>query len=318
MTQDVADRFSGPLTYAANWDEVSQVQFWESLDLIGVDAYYPLAGEGEVPTEESLAAAWQPNVDSLKGLSEQWGRPVLITEVGYPTQATAAFNPFEVTEGEPADQAAQALAYQAVVRGVRRPGLGRRDHVVELARRYGRPGGAGHRLHAGRQGFGAGDRRGPGLIGRTSGGRAPARHPSPGPVPLKSGDPPSATDRPRHPCVAEGLAHPASLTVSSGPHRRPPMETRFSHNTGGRGRSRVVAVAVLAAVAVCLPVLISGPAEALTPQQRYDKAQQKLDRIAGSVDELKGQVAADNRRVDQLLGQLAGLRTTAADAHLQT
>ena len=109
----VRGEFSGPLTYAANWDEVSQVQFWDELDMIGVDAYYPLAAEGESPTAESLAAAWQPNVDALKSLSDQWGKPVLISEFGYPTQATAASSPFEVSEGQPADQAVQALLYQA-------------------------------------------------------------------------------------------------------------------------------------------------------------------------------------------------------------
>jgi hypothetical protein len=109
----VRGQFYGQLTYAANWDEVSQVQFWDELDMIGVDAYYPLASEGEAPTEQSLAAAWQPNVDALKSLSNQWGVPVLLTEFGYPTQATAASNPFGVSEGEPADQAAQALLYQA-------------------------------------------------------------------------------------------------------------------------------------------------------------------------------------------------------------
>lgn len=109
----VRGQFYGPLTYAANWDEVSQVQFWDELDMIGVDAYYPLASDGEAPTAEGLAAAWQPNVDALNSLSDQWGKPVLITEFGYPTQSTAASNPFEVTQGKPADQAAQALLYQA-------------------------------------------------------------------------------------------------------------------------------------------------------------------------------------------------------------
>lgn len=89
------------------------------------------------------------------------------------------------------------------------------------------------------------------------------------------------------------------------------MEPRSPHKTGGRSRTRAVAVAALAALAVCVPVLVTGPAGAVTPQQRYDRAQQKLQDISGSVDQLKSQVAADNRRVDDLLGQLAGLRATA-------
>jgi peptidoglycan hydrolase CwlO-like protein len=89
------------------------------------------------------------------------------------------------------------------------------------------------------------------------------------------------------------------------------MEPRSPQKSGGRSRARAVAVAAFAALAVCVPVLLTGPAGAVTPQQRYDRAQQKLQQISGSVDELKSQVAADNRRVDELLGQLAGLRATA-------
>lgn len=68
----------------------------------------------------------------------------------------------------------------------------------------------------------------------------------------------------------------------------------------------------MAAIAVCLPFLAGDPAGALTPQQRYDRAQERLADIAGSVDQLRAQVRADNRRVDDLLGELAGLRATAA------
>jgi cell wall-associated NlpC family hydrolase len=90
------------------------------------------------------------------------------------------------------------------------------------------------------------------------------------------------------------------------------MQPLLSNTQSGRHRSKVFALALVIAAALCSAVLVSGQADALTPQQRYERAQQKLDRIAGSVDELRSQVAADNRRVDELLGRLAGLRSTAA------
>ena len=109
----VRGKYQGQLTYAANWDEVDQVQFWDSLDLIGVDAYYPLSSEGQQPTEDELVSAWQTPINNLASTSSRWGKPVLFTEIGYPTQADATAHPFEVKEGEPADQAAQATAYRA-------------------------------------------------------------------------------------------------------------------------------------------------------------------------------------------------------------
>jgi len=109
----VRGKFQGPLTYAANWDEVDQVQFWDSLDMIGVDAYYPLASEGSTPTEDELVSAWQTPIGSLQATSDRWGKDILFTEIGYPSQPGAAAHPFEVREGEPEDQSAQATAYRA-------------------------------------------------------------------------------------------------------------------------------------------------------------------------------------------------------------
>lgn len=113
VIRDSRDLYAGPITYAANWDEVDQIQFWDDLDAIGVDAYYPLSGEGsQAPTLQSLTAAWLPVKDQLKARSSQWDRPVILTEIGYPSQIGATVKPFEVT-GQPVDQNVQALAYRA-------------------------------------------------------------------------------------------------------------------------------------------------------------------------------------------------------------
>ena len=112
----VRSTFDGPLTYAANWDEVDQVQFWDDLDLIGVDAYYPLSSPGQKPSVDDLVAAWQTPLTALKATSDKWGKPVVMTEIGYPTQADAAVRPYEVVPGEPEDQEAQATAYEAAFR----------------------------------------------------------------------------------------------------------------------------------------------------------------------------------------------------------
>jgi hypothetical protein len=114
VIRTVRDRYTGPVTYAANWDETDQVQFWDELDAIGVDAYYPLSqeGSGEAPTLKSLTDAWRNIADQLRAKSEQWSRPVILTEVGYPSQVGATAKPYEVTD-QPVDQGIQALAYHA-------------------------------------------------------------------------------------------------------------------------------------------------------------------------------------------------------------
>ena len=89
------------------------------------------------------------------------------------------------------------------------------------------------------------------------------------------------------------------------------MAFNSSEKQSGRGRPAILAAALLLAVSICAGAIHTGPAGAVTPQEKYDRAQAKLSDISGSVDELKGQIAADNQRVDALLGELSGLRARA-------
>lgn len=84
----------------------------------------------------------------------------------------------------------------------------------------------------------------------------------------------------------------------------------LSYNSRGR---RPICFAVAGTALLLLTFLLAGTGrtEALTPQQRYDRAQSKIADIAGTVEGLREQVAADNRAVDQLLGKLGPLRARA-------
>ncbi len=41
LVQKVKKVYDGPLVYAANWDSYDKITFWDDLDYIGVDAYFP-------------------------------------------------------------------------------------------------------------------------------------------------------------------------------------------------------------------------------------------------------------------------------------
>ena len=90
---DVRAVYSGPLTYAANWDRVGQVPFWDALDLIGVQAYFPLSAEAS-PSEDDLRRGWEAPLAQLRELSERHGKPVLFTEIGYDFSPAAALEPW--------------------------------------------------------------------------------------------------------------------------------------------------------------------------------------------------------------------------------
>jgi len=105
--------FTGPLTYASNHDTEEAITWWDGVDFIGVDAYYPLTDKND-PTVEELKAAWAPRVASLKVLSESWGKPILFTEIGYSSQDGANQHPWAYVPGAPIDLQEQADLYQAL------------------------------------------------------------------------------------------------------------------------------------------------------------------------------------------------------------
>lgn len=74
--------YGGELTYAANWDEYSHIKFWNKLDYIGIDAYFPLSEE-KSPKLEELKRAWQQPKQEMQQFSEQFQKKVLFTEYGY-------------------------------------------------------------------------------------------------------------------------------------------------------------------------------------------------------------------------------------------
>ncbi len=82
LIKDVRSIYKGKLTYAANWDEYKRVPFWNELDYIGVDAYFPIA-DTKTPTVAEARAGWQPWKLEIKGVSEAFNKPILFTEYGY-------------------------------------------------------------------------------------------------------------------------------------------------------------------------------------------------------------------------------------------
>lgn len=74
--------YKGKLTYAANWDEFKRTPFWDQLDYIGVDAYFPVSDE-QTPTFEDCMEGWKVHKPVIKSLSEKYNKPILFTEYGY-------------------------------------------------------------------------------------------------------------------------------------------------------------------------------------------------------------------------------------------
>ena len=95
LIREVKTVYSGKLTYAANWyQEYEKVTFWDELDYIGIQAYFPLT-ENENPDTAELAEGWRKHLPAIKSVRERYNKRVLFTEMGYKSSVDGAITPWE-------------------------------------------------------------------------------------------------------------------------------------------------------------------------------------------------------------------------------
>lgn len=120
IVRAVRAAYAGPLTYAANWDDVEQTVIWGELDVIGINAFYPLTDRAGA-SDEQLYAGGREVSKKVTALAEQWQKPVLFNEFGYTARTDPALRPWEWPDhmrGVTVDAAAQAAAYRGLLRGM--------------------------------------------------------------------------------------------------------------------------------------------------------------------------------------------------------
>lgn len=108
-------RTDAPLTYAANWDRYEEVRFWDALDAIGIQGYFPLVGHDRLPEPGELEAAWAALVERLEAYGRIHRRSVILAELGYNRSAAAARTPWEHHSGGAAAAETQRRCYEAAL-----------------------------------------------------------------------------------------------------------------------------------------------------------------------------------------------------------
>ncbi|MBQ4914743.1 hypothetical protein J8L85_09875 [Maribacter sp. MMG018] len=119
LIKEIRDIYDGKLTYAANWhDEYEHITFWDQLDYIGIQAYFPLTKE-ENPSLETIEKGWDKHLKALENVHKKYGKPILFTEVGYKSTLDATIKPWEWSSylsklSEKKSDMTQQLAYEAM------------------------------------------------------------------------------------------------------------------------------------------------------------------------------------------------------------
>ncbi|GEM_PF-2666982 len=128
IIRDIREIYHGPLTYAANWGKRSdgeyyQIDFWDALDSIGIDGYFPLATTNN-PTVPDITSAWtfinsggaQNWFSDIKALHDRFQKPVILTEIGALSCDGTAKKPWEYPCGTNLDLQEQADIYEGTLR----------------------------------------------------------------------------------------------------------------------------------------------------------------------------------------------------------
>lgn len=116
LIAEVRQITDAPLTYAANWTDYHRVPFWDALDVIGIQAYFPLTKQPTADRAE-LQRGWQRRMAELRLYAELHDRNIVFTELGYNQSFKAPLEPwaYEVDAGaEAVQQACLQTALEAI------------------------------------------------------------------------------------------------------------------------------------------------------------------------------------------------------------
>ncbi|MEQ1875860.1 MAG: hypothetical protein ABL958_04380 [Bdellovibrionia bacterium] len=109
--------FTGRLIITTNWDH-PDFDFWSEADAFGISAYFPLSTGST--TMEALVKGAVKNREAMRAKAAKAGKPLHVTEFGFPGTVTAAAKPwYYPAPGEPVpaeDMPLQARCHEAFLK----------------------------------------------------------------------------------------------------------------------------------------------------------------------------------------------------------
>ncbi|TLP82805.1 glycoside hydrolase family 113 [Maribacter sp. ACAM166] len=109
--------FSGQLTYAANWgQEFENIEFWDELDFIGLNSYYPLSKKDN-PTDEELTLKFDTIKAKIRTVYKRFKKPIVFTEIGFRSIDAPWKNPHAEAD-ESINEEAQERCYEIIFKGI--------------------------------------------------------------------------------------------------------------------------------------------------------------------------------------------------------
>ena len=107
--------YSGYLTYSSNWDHYMMIQFWNDLDLVGMNSYWDLCynDRPDVPVSE-IERRWHDIQKDLFAWQQNVHRPIILLEAGWCSLDNAASASWDYTQTQlPVNLELQRRLYEA-------------------------------------------------------------------------------------------------------------------------------------------------------------------------------------------------------------
>ena len=110
--------YTGKITYAANWgDEFEKVTFWDKLDYVAVNCYYPLSAKSN-PTDEELLQQMEKNLDLIESIQKKYNKPLLFTEIGFKSIDSPWIAPHKDEDEQGYNELSQKRCYEAMFKAM--------------------------------------------------------------------------------------------------------------------------------------------------------------------------------------------------------
>ncbi len=115
LIAQVRAHYPGSLVYAANWfEEYEHIAFWDALDYIGINAFFPLSAASN-PSLEELRQNAAAVAENIALVYQRSGKPVIFTEVGFKSVRGTSVRPWKWTrQHDVVDLEAQARCYRVI------------------------------------------------------------------------------------------------------------------------------------------------------------------------------------------------------------
>jgi hypothetical protein len=106
--------YHGQLTYSSNWDHYAMVQFWDALDIVGMNSYWKLGPDDDhTVSVDEIKRRWSAIQKDLFAWQSTVHKPILLLEAGWCSLANASYEPWDYTRVELAlDLDVQKRLYQ--------------------------------------------------------------------------------------------------------------------------------------------------------------------------------------------------------------